>query len=979
MRSGVFAFFLILSAFASAQHRCATKAPIDGAFETWMEKAMEVRSLRMRARTTNNSVVQIPVVVHVFHKGEPVGSGANLSDERIMGQIDSLTADFRRLNEDRMNTPAVFQPIAADIQIEFVLAKLDPTGNPTNGIVRLKGSRDRYRANSHLALLRSESSWPAQHYLNIYVVDLQSFIGFASFPVISLDGIDNNVDDFIFDGVLVDFEYFGVNPTTPTFESFGRTLTHEVGHYFGLRHIWGDGGCDIDDFVADTPPADIDNGDYSSPCTFPNPNDREVCVPTEPEMFQNYMDYTDDICMNLFTEGQKNRMRTVLDNALNRHSLTTSPGLIEPTRFANDLSVVKINAPSFVSCESTIVLELIVQNQGTDLISTYDVQLLIDNFPQGSPISVTEALNPFQQDTITFNALSVRGLPTEIGFDLINVNGDTDDDVTNNSIGIILREVSSQDLPFFEDFEGAQNLLGSFGNDRPWEVLSAPSEIPENQALGFKAFNNTEWFSEDRIFETPVFDLTGLPSGEIQFSYAHASRTLSQYDGLMIKASLDCGETYPDIIFSSFGSNLATVESTDDYFTPANQLDWADTIVSITEYRDIDGVQFAFVGINGSGNNIYLDDIRILETNLFDNDIRPTNLVAPLITCSPSSNVRLRIRNVGALKVNAFTVEYIVNGDVQVASFENLSIESKGYANFNLTADNLVEGTNTFSAEIVSVNGVPDESMNENTIETELFRDDLTDEYPLIVDFESSDSWSIATSGRDQLFERNTLTGNSVLRANGFGVTDLGTDNWFISPRLSNVNLDSVGLYFRASYASNPGFEDRLEVRLSTDCGETYSTKLVDLSSDSLAVTSSNTEWIPQSPSDWKEYRIGLSETVLLSDVIRIAFVFVPGGGNDLYIDDISIRGNEPPSYDDVVRVFPNPAIDQFNVGLNLPIKEPVLLRVLDISGKVIYEERVSNALNQVLEYRAPSQGGLYFLTLQGKTFKATQKLFISR
>lgn len=978
MRFGLLIVLLTFATFnLNAQERCGTQAPTTGEFENWISTKIAER--QARAEQPLAPLYQIPVVVHVFHKGEPVGTGVNLSEERIKAQIDSLTADFRRMNADAENTPMEFAAVAADVEIEFVLAKQDPAGNPTNGIVRIRGSRDSYRANSHRPLLRSESYWPAKHYLNIFVTDLEVFLGYASFPLISLEGITNGSDDYTFDGVLVDYEYFGVNPSAPSFESYGRTLTHEVGHYLGLRHIWGDGGCSVDDFVDDTPLADTDNGDYSSPCTFPNPDDNTVCVMDEPEMFQNYMDYTDDICMNLFTKGQKTRMRTVMDNAPNRTSLISSPGLSEPSRFADDLAAVDILSPALAECETTLTPELRVVNYGTTEITSYDVQLLIDSNPVGSPQSIATSLQPLDSDTVSFSSQTISANST-ISFEISNVNGGTDSNSSNNTISQILTATSSTTLPFIQDMESAQGFLGNIGSDFPWEVTTAPKETPSNNALIFKAYNNTEWFGEETILKTPVFDLTNITSGEIQFSYAHANRPDAFYDGFMIKASVDCGETFPDILFSNFGPDLATTNETDAYFTPANQLEWMDTLVSITDYRGIDGVQFAFVGINGSGNNIYLDNVQVVETNLFENDVKPLSIAVPLVTCSETSEISFSARNNGSETVTSFGVKFFVNGDTSIASFNGLNLSSKESNNYSFLASGLNVGENEVGIKITTVNSLPDESIDENIIKITLDRDNIEDEYPLTVDFEVQDNWQLAANGQSNLWERIEVASNGTLRANGFDATALGEKSWFISPRLNTGGLDSAGLYFRASYASRDGFDDELQVLLSTDCGQTYyQTHLLDADSDSLAVTTSEEKWVPSSDLDWKEYRIDLSQTFFFDEEIRIAFVFTPGGGNDLYIDDISIRGNEPPTYADFVRTYPNPAASQFNVGLNLSQKESVVIRLQDISGKIVFEERIENALNQVLEYKAPSQEGLYFLTVTGRGFCNSQKLFISR
>ena len=978
MRSGVLFILFSLSFGLYAQDRCGTIAPSTGAFEGWISNKISQR-VGFEKHDEAATLYQIPVVVHVFHKGEPVGTGVNLSEERIIQQIDSLTADFRRLNADAINTPTAFLPIAADIEIEFVLAKQDPDGQPTNGIVRLQGSRDVYRANSHRPLLRSESYWPAEHYLNIFVLDLQTFIGYASFPLIDIEGITNDANDYAFDGVLVDFEYFGVNLSTPSFDSFGRTLTHEVGHWLGLRHIWGDGNCSADDFVSDTPLADSDNADYTSPCTFPNPDDTNVCVEGEPEMFQNYMDYTDDVCMNLFTQGQKVRMRTVMDNAINRLSLTTSPGLVEPTKFTDDLAATYIISPDYAQCGTNVIPSVSVENHGTTDINSYAIQLYLNGNPNGSPISVFKTLVPFAADTVTFSTKSITSTPNSIGFEITEVNGGTDNNASNDLIERAIFATRSDNPPFDEDFEGSNKLLGQFGTSFPWEVVVAPKSTPTNQALVLKAHDNTQWYGENTIFKTPLLDLTGLPSGDLMFSYAHANPPNAFYDGLMVKASIDCGETFPDILFSSFGPSLATATELETYFTPANQLEWIDTVLSITQYRDIDGVQFAFVGINGSGNNIYIDDVSVVETNLFENDIKPTDLNGPLITCAESSELDLRIRNVGSQVITSFQVKYDVNGDTTIASFIDLNIPSKEYTTVSLNANNLSEGENSIGAEITLVNGVSDESLIENSIEIMLSRNVVEDEYPLTVDFESTDNWNIVGASENVLFERTEVSSNGVLRVNGFNTSELGVASWFVSPRLNTGRLDSAGLYFRASYGGREGFNDRLQVLLSTDCGESYPVTLLDANSDSLSSMLVNNQWTPQNDTDWKEYQLDLSHSFFFDENIRIAFVFTPGGGNDLYIDDINIRGNDPPTYENLMRVFPNPANARFNVGLNLPEKEEVTIRLIDISGRIVFEEQIGNALNQILEYKAPSQAGLYFLTIEGSKFNSSQKLFINR
>ncbi|MCB9276985.1 MAG: T9SS type A sorting domain-containing protein [Lewinellaceae bacterium] len=266
-------------------------------------------------------VVTIPVVVHVVWNT----ASENISDAQVISQIDVLNEDFRRLNSDASDTPAMFQSVAADSEIEFCLATVDPNGNPTSGITRTQTSSTSFSTNNNVKFTSSggHNAWPAGQYLNIWVCDLSGgLLGYAQFPGGSAST----------DGVVCDYLYFGtIGTATPPFH-LGRTATHEVGHWLNLRHIWGDGGCSVDDFVSDTPLAGSANF-TGEPCTFPGPNTCSTGAGDQPDMFQNYMDYSDDGCMNIFTLGQKARMRALFDTGGARQSILSSQacGEIVPT------------------------------------------------------------------------------------------------------------------------------------------------------------------------------------------------------------------------------------------------------------------------------------------------------------------------------------------------------------------------------------------------------------------------------------------------------------------------------------------------------------------------------------------------------------------------------------------------------------------------------------------------------------------------
>ncbi len=272
-----------------------------------------LRDKQFSSSRSNNSFITIPTVVHIVYNE----ASENISDAQIFSQMEVLNQDFRRMNADASNTPADFLPVAADIEIEFCLARLDPNGNPTDGITRTFTDQISFGADDRIKATNTggQDAWDTESYLNIWVSDLGFLLGYAQFPG------GNNATD----GIVVDHRAFGTVGTVLTPFHLGRTATHEVGHWLNLFHIWGDGPCGLDDAVSDTPLA-AEFSNNSAPCTHPNQNTCDEGVGDLPDMFQNYMDFSHDVCMNLFTQGQKSRMRSLFEPGNARASLLESNG-----------------------------------------------------------------------------------------------------------------------------------------------------------------------------------------------------------------------------------------------------------------------------------------------------------------------------------------------------------------------------------------------------------------------------------------------------------------------------------------------------------------------------------------------------------------------------------------------------------------------------------------------------------------------------
>ncbi len=261
-----------------------------------------------RARDTiANEIINIPVVIHVLYKTDL----QNISDVQIHSQLDALNNDYSKQNADRANTPAVFKHLAADIRIKFCLAQVDPQNKKTNGIIRKYTNADNFSADDAMKHGASggDDAWDNKKYLNIWVCTLGGrSLGYATPP-----GGPASLD-----GVVIGYDVFGtVGNLRPVFNK-GRTATHEIGHWLGLKHIWGDTDCG-DDGVDDTPP----QKSYNFGCpSFPHVT--SCSVDANGDMFMNYMDFSDDACMNMFTTGQKKRMRALFANGNIRNSFLTS-------------------------------------------------------------------------------------------------------------------------------------------------------------------------------------------------------------------------------------------------------------------------------------------------------------------------------------------------------------------------------------------------------------------------------------------------------------------------------------------------------------------------------------------------------------------------------------------------------------------------------------------------------------------------------
>ena len=327
--------------FSQNLHRCVTQEAIqyqENITPGFIDQVQQVFE-NSKAYSSNNlekagAIYNIPVVVHVVYNTPE----QNLADSVIFNQIQTLTEDYNRLNADTVNMRSDFDIVKGSPQINFILAQVDPTGASTNGITRTSTSTSSFGSFAFLTgdftdlekvkstMDGGEDPWDQSRYLNIWVCNMSinifgtettALLGYAT-PPSGLPNWPPGSTPNLSDGVVIQFQAFGSNNPNildaggGAIDVRGRTASHEVGHYLGLRHIWGDGDCTAEDGIDDTPNADAQsNQDCDITKNTCTDNIQGVDLP---DMIENFMDYSEETCQNSFTQGQVDLMHGVLEN-----------------------------------------------------------------------------------------------------------------------------------------------------------------------------------------------------------------------------------------------------------------------------------------------------------------------------------------------------------------------------------------------------------------------------------------------------------------------------------------------------------------------------------------------------------------------------------------------------------------------------------------------------------------------------------------
>ncbi len=998
MRAFVLISFLTLfwaSVPVVAQERCATVeyqkmvnpdySKTQTKFENWISNkqvAPKVRSFDTQG--TNAATYVIPVVVHVIHNGEPIGTGTNIGDAQIISQINVLNKDFKRLNADASQTPAEFLPVAGSLDIEFVLAKQDPEGLATNGIQRVQGTQSSWTLAEN-AEFKALSYWPSEDYMNIWVinfVDPSNFIGYAQFPESPLPGLENSSSDPLTDGIVLNYKDIGsiddgAFDLDPQFNK-GRTATHEIGHFFGLRHIWGDvSGCGGTDYVSDTPPQNLE--------TTGCPSHPQVSCSNN-KMFQNYLDYTNDACMNLFTAGQVTRMEIVLQNSPRRASLTTSPGSQDPAPVPNDLGIRTIVTPEVTSCGGTITPTIEVRNYGTNTVTSSKIQFLLNGISQETKDFVLN-LNNLQTAELSFAPVNLTSpSSSQVSFIILQTNSTTDGNAANNTLSHTTEVPVVADVPYFEFFTTSPSDWTIQNPDArtTWQNVSALNGTAGNRSMFINFYDYEEKGVVDRLL-TPVLNLDGATAAILRFDRAYAKFPGASYnDALKIIVINNCSSdlTSGVEIFNKAGDDLATADQTFNSFTPSGSSQWETESISLNTFIGSGNIQLAFIGQNANGNNLYLDNVFVLTGDLTDIALKEIISPSPVVS-KTTINPVVRIKNEGSIPINSVEIETSVNGNL--ASTKNLSSLTLLTGN-DLTVDldpiTLSPGSNQLSITISKANGSADEAPSNNTIERTVVVNSSLESIPSRQDFSVSflDTWTIVSQSSSFDWEITTTNKGTSLVYRGFSNTKKGDDAWLVSPVLDFSNSVEASLFFDISYAVSFKGTERLQVLSSTDGGDSFSEIQFDQTGNQFSVGSSTDAWIPAVDDDWNRQYVNLNDLVGESSV-RLAFVVTNDNGNNIYLDDIELYNDDNPTpakASDLYSIY-TPTTSEIKVTFTLPTKETSRVQVYNVMGQVILDNVLPDNLNQTYTIDMSNQrSGIYIVRVQVADRLEATRVFIS-
>jgi hypothetical protein len=619
----VFAIFLLdFTGIAQRKDQCGTMLYLEAQFkknpslrdqfkkeQAAFNKKVEARMLQapMIAKEQATPIV-IPIVFHIV-----LTNPSAVTDAMILAQLDTLNHDIAGMNGDSTRIPSYFKPFFGHSNFQFCLAKQNPNGDPTTGIERTTTTVSAFGVNGKMkhTVTGGADAWNTNNYYNVWVCNMSNnILGYGTFPGTAPAGEDGAVVSYgsLPGGIFTDY-------------NLGKTLTHETGHYLNLIHIWGDdnGACWGTDYVDDTP----NQGNYTSGC--PSGVVTDSCSPNPPGiMYQNYMDYSSDPCLVMFTNGQVTRMQTAFDTY--RTSLLSSNGC-KPVVLKNyDAAMRAIVQPNYRICNPSFIPTVTLYNRGTQTLTSVTINAQIDNGPVVTT-NWTGSLASITATNVTLSSLNTsEGIHTLTVF-TSNPDGVADQNPSNDTIRTSIMYYPPFNSPISESFEG--NTFPPTG----WDIVNPDNYFTWQKAngVGFGDthsvfMDNYDYAANDQkdYLRLPEVNIGGADSVFLSFQVAAATYTAlntpnNTWDTLQVLVSTDCGNTYTSV-YKKWASTLVTRQTaTTSYFVPAAS-EWRKDSIDLSSFANGNSkIMVAFLNTEEFENNIYLDDINLRTVTINPN------------------------------------------------------------------------------------------------------------------------------------------------------------------------------------------------------------------------------------------------------------------------------------------------------------------------------------------------------------------------
>lgn len=934
-------------------------------FENWLApKVVDAKMQRtLSGRFSGSDVYTIPVIVHIIHNGDAVGSNENISQAQVYSQIEVLNRDFRRLNPDTANAPAAFQAVAADVGIEFCLAQVDPNGNILTeaGINRVNAGRATWSDTDDIDNdLKPATVWDPNRYFNIWVVNFGNtgLLGYAQFPSTSgLAGMPGNGGPADTDGIVCYYRGFGTIGSATAPSNGGRTATHEAGHWFGLRHIWGDGGCGVDDFCNDTPESDASNRGCSTTSSCGSQ-----------DMVQNYMDYTNDACMNIFTADQVARMRAVMQNSPRRGVLANSTVcqvLDEYTisgKVRDATSLVGIAGASVSVRNNSYNYAAITDAQGNFSIDVfegvYDVYAgkwtFITNVNAG--VSVLANTGPVYVDL-------EEGYYDDFIFDFNwtesgdATTGNWERDVPTGTFYNNLASNPGQDVP--NDFGEKAYVTGNGGGDAGIDDIDGGTTVLTSPVFDLSSYTEPyisyyRWFFNDGGTGTPNDSLVveisnGINTVQVEFLDVNSANS-NQWNFNQFQVSSFIQPTANmQIIFRS--ADLAPghlVEAAVDLFqvidsvNSQNALPVANFSASprticageSVDFTDIsrnspDAWLWLFPGGNPPSSTLqnpsvtydspgsYNVELRAFNPNGSDTLLRTAYVTVEGIEAAFTADVKSGCPGVQVKFKDASTcgttswLWTFPGGNPPSSTQQNPVVSYNSLGDFDVSLQ-VSKGQNSDSFSAVDFISVSTGAVN--VFFEDFESDDFTTNAWTLDNADNAMTWEIFTVGGSQ-------SGNKAAGMNFFNYQNAqGEADAMITPVLNLTNISNSQLSFEHAFRRYSQNErDSLKILVSTDGGATYPNLIFARSEDGTGTFATNTtttnEFYPAIADDWC-FSGGLGASCFSLDLsafdnesaLRIKFLAINDFGNNLFIDNISIDG--------VCSILPQVPVADFSANL---------------------------------------------------------------